>query len=112
VRDDGASQEPDASGNKAPERKRWEMQIKFGSGSKDDMPSGEVLDFIKSQRLNVTNRAGEEKQVQMLRWNEADRAWGMEIAFEQPATSREKARQVFNEVVEMVAQERGASRER
>ncbi|MGO9468053.1 MAG: hypothetical protein ACLQVF_28300 [Isosphaeraceae bacterium] len=112
VRDEGASQEADASGDKAPERKHWEMQIKFGSGSKDDMPSGEVLDFIKSQRLNVTTKAGEEKQVQLFHWNKQDQAWGMEIAFNEPATSREKARRVFNEVVEMVAQERDVTRQR
>ena len=90
----------------------WQMQIKFGAGSRDDMPSDAVREFIKSQRLAVTTRAGEEKQVQMFHWNDSDRAWGMRIDFNAPATSRQKAERVFKEVVELVAQERGAVRER
>lgn len=90
----------------------WQMQIKFGSGSRDDMPSDAVLDFIKSQKLAVTTRAGEEKEVQMFHWNDNDRAWGMKIDYDAPATSREKAYRVFNEAVELAAEERGAGRER
>jgi hypothetical protein len=90
----------------------WQMQIKFGDGSKDQMPSDTVRDFIKSQKLAVTTKAGEEKEVQMFHWNDADRAWGARIDFNAPATSRENAYRVFNEVVEIVAEERGAGRAR
>jgi hypothetical protein len=90
----------------------WQMQIKFGSGSRDDMPSGAVLDLIKSRKLAVTTRAGEEKVVPMFRWNDTDRAWGAKIDYEAPATSRQNAEAVFRDVVELVAQERGAGRGR
>ena len=69
----------------------WEMQIKFGTGTRDEMPSDAVREYIKSQKLDVVNKAGEEKQVQLLRWNDRDRAWGMQIDYEQPRVSREKA---------------------
>jgi len=36
----------------------------------------------------------------------------MKIDFDKPATSRQKAEQVFADVVELVAQERGAGRAR
>ena len=90
----------------------WQMQIKFGSGSKDDMPSPEVLDFIKSQTKTVTTREGEEVDVQMFHWNRRDQAWGMTIDFGAPRTSRIAAEQVFADVVSMVAAERGVGQER
>jgi len=90
----------------------WQMQIKFGSGARDDMPSDTVLDFIKAQKRTVTTKAGEEKEVQMFHWNDMDRAWGAKIDFDAPATSRQKAEQVFKDVVRLVAEERGAGRER
>jgi hypothetical protein len=90
----------------------WQMQIKFGTGARDDMPSDAVLDFIKSQRQTVQTREGEPKEVQMFHWNDADRAWAMKIDFDAPATSRDAAHRVFNEAVEMVAQERGVGRAR
>jgi hypothetical protein len=96
-----------------PQKKtRWEMQIKFGSGSKDDMPSDAVRDFIKSHKLDVVTRDGEEKQVQLFAWNDKDRAWGMEIDYNQPKASRDKAHRVFDEVVELVTQERGVGPQR
>jgi hypothetical protein len=91
---------------------RWEMQIKFGSGSQDEMPSADVRDYIKSHKLDVTTREGKEMQVQLFKWNDENRAWGMEIDFNAPKGSREKAYEVFNEVVDMVAKERGVSRTR
>jgi hypothetical protein len=89
---------------------RWEMQIKFGSGAKDEMPSDAVRDFIKSHKLDVVTRDGEEKQVQLFQWNDKDRAWGMEIDYNQPKGSRDKAHRVFNDTVELVARERGVGR--
>ena len=86
----------------------WQMQIKFGDGGKDDMPSGDVRDFIKSCRITVRTKSGEEKEVPMFHWNDRDRAWGMGIDFDSPASARTVAAKVFNEVVDLVAQERGA----
>jgi hypothetical protein len=76
------------------------------------MPSDAVRDFIKSQKQTVTTKAGEEKEVQMFHWNDNDRAWGMRIDREDPETSRQTAKKVFDDVVALVAQERGAGRER
>jgi hypothetical protein len=90
---------------------RWQMQIKFGDGSKQDEPSAAVLDLIKSHTKTVTTREGKETQVKLFHWNERDRAWGVEIEFGNGAVSREKAREVFDAVVELVAQERGAGRQ-
>jgi len=76
------------------------------------MPSNDVREFIKSRKLDVVTREGEEKQVQLFKWNDKDRAWGMEIDYNQPNASREKAFGVFNETVRMVADERGIGRAR
>jgi hypothetical protein len=90
---------------------RWQMQIKFGSGDKQDEPSAEVLDFIKSQRKTVTTREGQETQVQLFHWNKRDQAWGTEIEFGKGGAAREMAREVFDAVVELVAKARGAGRQ-
>jgi hypothetical protein len=90
---------------------RWQMQIKFGEGTKQDEPSAAVREFIKSHVKPVTTREGKETQVQLFHWNERDRAWGMEIDFKAPATSRQKAEEVYKDVVNLVAQERGVGRE-
>ncbi len=90
----------------------WQMQIKFGSGAKEEMPSDAVLEFMKSHKVNITTKAREEKEVQMFHWNDKDRAWGAKIDFDKPATSRQKAEQVFKQVVSLVAEERGAGRQR
>jgi len=95
-----------------PDKQSWQMQIKFGEGSKDDMPSDAVRDLIKSHRLQVETKEGEKKEVQLFHWNDDDRAWGMRIDFKAPATSRQKAEEVYKEVVNLVAQERGVGRER
>ena len=90
---------------------RWQMEIKFGDGGKQDEPSPAVLDFIKSHTKTVTTREGKETQVKLFHWNERDRAWGMEIEYGNGAVSREKAREVFDGVVERVREERGAGRQ-
>jgi hypothetical protein len=110
-KDDASVTEADAGDANRPERRRWEIQIEFGDGSRNDMPSEGVLDFIKSHRLKVKTKAGEEREVPMFHWNDLDRAWGMGIDYEAPATSRNRASAVFREVVEMVAQERGVGRQ-
>jgi hypothetical protein len=90
---------------------RWQMQIKFGSGDKQDEPSAKVLDFIKSHTKTVKTREGQETQVQLFHWNKRDHAWGMEIEFGNGAVAREKAREVFHGVLDLVREERGAGRE-
>jgi hypothetical protein len=106
---------PDKESRVDPEKpsrdERWQMQIKFGSGEKQDEPSAEVLDFIKSQTKTVTTREGQETQVQLFHWNKRDQAWGTEIEYGNGAAAREKAREVFDGVVELVAKERGAGRQ-
>ena len=95
-----------------PEQGPWQMQIKFGSGGREDMPPAEVLDFVKSLRKTVKNREGEEKEVQAYHFNQQDRAWGNSIEFDQPNTSREAAKKDFDEVVKRVAAARGSAPER
>ena len=63
-------------------------------------------------KLDVVTREGEEKQVQLFKWNDKDRAWGMEIDYDHPNASSEKAFEVFNESVTMVADEGGGGRAR
>ena len=82
----GAENDPSQPQKKA----RWEMQIKFGSGAQEEMPSNAVRDYMKSHRLDVVNRAGEDKQVQLFKWNDKDRAWGMEIDYNKPRESPRK----------------------
>jgi hypothetical protein len=90
---------------------RWQMQIKFGDGGLEDKPSDAVIDFIKSHKVKVTTGNGP-KEVNQFRWNDEDRAWGMAIDFDMPATSRRQAEKIFEQVVDLVAQERGAGRSR
>ena len=90
---------------------RWQMQIKFGDGGLEDKPSEAVIDFIKSHKIKVETREGP-KEVNRFRWNDEDRAWGMAIDFDMPATSRRQAEKIFDQVVELTAQERGAGRSR
>jgi hypothetical protein len=90
----------------------WQMQIKFGSGSKEDMPSEKVLDYLKSLRKTVTTKEGEEKNVQLFHWSARDRAWGMAIDYDAPRASRAIAEQVYDEVIDMLAREPGVARER
>ena len=88
----------------------WQMQIKFGDGSREQMPSDEVRDFIKSHKITIETMEGS-KEVNLFRWNGEERAWAMRIEFNAPATSRLKAEGVFKEAVKRVAEERGISRE-
>jgi hypothetical protein len=98
-------------------RQAGEFQIRFGEGTRDEMPSAAVRDFIKSHKIDVVTRDGEEKQVQLFHWNDTDRAWGTRIQIKPDATdeeriaARESARQtakaVFDDVVKLVAEERG-----
>jgi hypothetical protein len=89
----------------------WQMQIKFGSGGKEDMPPEQVLDYLRSLTKTVTTKEGEEKDVRLFRWNARDEAWGMAIEYEAARASRIRAEQVFDEVVAMVAKQRGAGRQ-
>jgi hypothetical protein len=90
----------------------WEMQIKFGDGSREDMPPDFIRDYVKSHKLDVVTKAGEAMQVQLFQWNDRDRAWGMTIDYNAPKTSRNKAEQVFEDVVRMIAEDRGVGQQR
>jgi hypothetical protein len=89
----------------------WQMQIKFGDGSLADKPSDAVLEALAAHKIEVVTKEGT-KEVNQFRWNDTDRAWGMKIDFDTPNISRQKAEQVFEEMVELVAQDRGIGRER
>lgn len=92
-------------------RQANEMQIRFGDGTEKDKPSDEIRDFVKSHKVKAATKEGE-KEVQLFHWNKDDRAWGMRIDREMPATSRQKAEQAFEDVVKLVAQERGVGQQR
>jgi len=88
------------------------MQIRFGDGTEKDKPSDDIRDFVKSHKVEIETKTGEKKEVQLFHWNQDDRAWGMRIDRERSATARQKAEQVFADVVKLVAQERGAGLQR
>jgi hypothetical protein len=98
-------------------RQAGEFQIRFGDGGKNEMPSDAVRDFIKSHKIDVVNKAGEPMQVQLFHWNDHDRAWGTRIRIDPAATDEERvnareavrqtAKKVFDDVVKLVAEERG-----
>jgi len=83
-------------------RQSRQMQIKFGDGSLNDKPSDAVREFVK---------APEGPDGIRFHWKDEDRAWGTRVDPEAPATSRDKAKRVFNEVVKRVAEEKGIGRE-
>ena len=97
-------------------RQAGEFQIRFGEGTRDEMPSAAVRDFIKSHKVDVVTRDGDEKQVQLFHWNDNDRAG--ERAYHSNPTlrtrrrlplgrARQTAKAVFDDVVKLVAEERG-----
>jgi hypothetical protein len=90
---------------------RWQMQIKFGGGGLEDRPSDAVIDFLKSHKIKVETREGP-REINQFRWNDEHRAWGMAIDYDMPATSRRQAEKIFEQAVDLAAQERGVSRER
>jgi hypothetical protein len=90
-------------------RQAGEFQIRFGDGSEKDKPSDEVRAFIKSHKIEVETRAGEKKEVQLFHWNKGDAAWGMRIDGDDPETSRQTAKRVYDETVKLVAQEQKAA---
>ena len=102
-------------------RQAREIQIRFGDGAKNDMPSDAVRDFIKTHKTRVTTNEGEPKDVQLFHWNDNDRAWGTRIPHDPSATpnendeAREKVRDIakpiFDEVAKLVAAERKAALE-
>ena len=83
-------------------RQSRQMQIKFGDGSLKDKPSDEIREFVK---------APDGPDGIKFHWKDEDRAWGTRINAEAPAASRQKAAQVFDEVVKRVAEERGVGRQ-
>jgi len=84
-------------------RQANEIQIRFGADSNQDMLSDAIHDLIKSHKVEAENGT----EVNLFHWNENDRAWGMRMDRMSPATSRQKAAQVFAEVNKLVADEHG-----
>jgi hypothetical protein len=83
-------------------RQARQMQIKFGDGSLKDKPSDAIREFVK---------APDGPEGIKFHWKDEDRAWGTRIDPEAPSTSRQKAEQVFKEVVKRVAEEKGVVRQ-
>jgi hypothetical protein len=73
-------------------RRRRQMGIKFGGGGPEDKPSQAVIDTIKE--------AG-------YRWSPADRAWLHPIRTESAMATRIDAERLYQEVRQMVRQEKG-----
>ncbi len=86
-------------------RQAGEFQIRFGDGTEKDKPSDDVRAFIKSHKIEVESKDGAKKEVQLFHWNDTDRAWGMRIDRDDPETSRQTAKRVYDETVKLVAQE-------
>jgi hypothetical protein len=96
-----------------------EMQIQFGSGQRNDKPSDGVLDLIRSQlvpgELKTRKEREENKDVPWFKFRSdpetGEGSWRLWMR-NHPNAAREKAEQVFKDVVDQVAQERGAGRGR
>ena len=69
-----------------------QMAIKFGDGSPDDRPSQAVIDRMKE--------AG-------YRWNPVDRIWAHPVRPDSARSIRIEAEQLFQEVRQMIRQEKG-----
>jgi hypothetical protein len=83
----------------------------YGTDSERDKPSEQVRDFIKSHKATVQTRDGE-REVQLFHWNGNDRAWGMRLDRDRPETTRQQARRIFEDVIGLLAVERGITHER
>jgi hypothetical protein len=102
-------------------RQSGEFQIRFGDGSLDDMPPEVIRNFVKAKKIEVENKDGEKKEVQLFHWNVDDSAWGMRIPFNRDASDQENkiaadtaritAKAFFEEVVKVVAKDRQERRE-
>jgi len=69
-----------------------QMAIKFGEGRPEDKPSQEVIDKMKE--------AG-------FRWNPADRIWAHPVRSDSAMTTRIDAERLYQEVRQMIRQEKG-----
>jgi hypothetical protein len=69
-----------------------QMAIKFGEGRPEDKPSQSVIDKLKE--------AG-------YRWNPADRIWAHQVRPEFARTTRIEAERLYQDVCQMVRQEKG-----
>lgn len=69
-----------------------QMAIKFGEGRPEDKPSQDVIDMVKE--------AG-------YRWNSADRIWAHPVRPESARTTRIEAERLYQEVRQMIRQEKG-----
>lgn len=69
-----------------------QMAIKFGDGRPEDKPSQAVIDRMKE--------AG-------YRWNPSDRIWTHPVRFDSAMSTRIEAEQLYQEVRQMIRQEKG-----
>lgn len=73
-------------------RQDRQMAIKFGEGKPEDKPSQAVIDKLKESGY---------------RWNPRDKIWVHPVRFESALGTRIDAEKLFNEVREMIRQEKG-----
>ena len=73
-------------------RQDQQMAIKFGDGSPEDKPSQAVIDKMKD--------AG-------FKWKSADRIWALPVSGEYAVGARIDAEKLFQEVSQMIRQEKG-----
>lgn len=73
-------------------KRRGQMGIKFGDGGPEDKPSQAVIDKVKE--------AG-------YRWDPAERAWLHPIGAESAMATRIEAERLYQEVRQMIRQEKG-----
>ena len=69
-----------------------QMAIKFGDGTTEDKPSQAVIDKVKE--------AG-------FRWNSQDRVWSHQVRSESAMSTRIEAERLYQEVRQMIRQEKG-----
>jgi hypothetical protein len=69
-----------------------QMAIKFGDGSSEDKPSQAVIDKMKEEGF---------------KWKSADRVWALPVRAESALGARIDAERLFQEVSQMIRQEKG-----
>ena len=77
-------------------RQDRQMALKFGEGRLEDKPSQAVIDKLKE--------AG-------WRWHPADRIWALPVWPASAMTTRINAERLYQEIVSMIRQEKGAGQE-
>jgi hypothetical protein len=73
-----------------------QMAIKFGEGRREDKPSQAVIDTMKEADY---------------RWNPSDRIWAHPVLSDSAMTTRIEAKRLYDEVRQMIRQEKGIENE-